>query len=518
MGVLCPALDGSQSLFGDTVVEHNRGIQKGKEKSGGKKMKNTILLFLFIIFLSSTLFSSSITRGPEVGEIYYIGPTATTEEGLYHSTNFGETAVCVDSINMVARICADRTIGSIYKIDHSTNMFYSDNYGQYGSWVFRTSEGSYEIESGRNEGEIFKGPGMSSNDYGYTFIQHSLNGCFCSIKAFEIGNQDSIGYILGDIYGIPDSLFLLISYDNFENLELQYAFDFYWSNKISLSRGTEIGELFLYKKTIYGEEKELFYSNDYGQTWELKNTFNCPNLPICGIVGGRQPGELFMNIEYVQLMSQIKHTYIYHSLDYGETFNVYHPFSYGDEPIYADFEATPTEGSVPLAVQFTDLSNGDVASTWKWDFQNDGIIDSYEQNPEYTYQDTGYYSVSLTVHPLDLNTATRYDYIHVTENNDCGDELIQISEIELSNSPNPFNPETTISFNLTTNDAKNEKIEIYNLKGQKIKKIEIRNLKLGINEVVWDGTDSRGNSVSSGIYLYKINLENSPIKKMILLK
>ena len=32
LGVLCPALDGSQSLFGDTVVEHNRGIHKGKEK------------------------------------------------------------------------------------------------------------------------------------------------------------------------------------------------------------------------------------------------------------------------------------------------------------------------------------------------------------------------------------------------------------------------------------------------------------------------------------------------------
>ena len=106
-------------------------------------------------------------------------------------------------------------------------------------------------------------------------------------------------------------------------------------------------------------------------------------------------------------MGQIKHTYIYHSFDYGETFNVYHPFSYGDEPIYANFEATPIEGSVPLTVQFIDLSNGDVASTWKWDFQNNGIIDSYEQNPVYTYQDTGYYSVSLSVHPLSFYPATR---------------------------------------------------------------------------------------------------------------
>ena len=471
--------------------------------------RKIILLLLLGLFINTFAFADyRITRGPDIGEIYFIGPTATGE-GIYHSTDFGETAVCVDSISYVESICADLTPGSVYRGRMPNCLYYSNNYGQYGSWVFRTAEGAYEIESGRNEGEIFKGPGMSSIDYGYTFTQHSLNGCFCSIKEFEIGNQDTIGYIFGDIYGIPDSLFLLISYDNFENLEIQYVFDLHWSHKLSLSRGTEMGELFLYKKTIYGEEKELFYSNDYGQTWELKNTFNCPNLPICGIVGGRQPGELFMNIEYIQLMGQIKHTYIYHSLDYGETFNVYHPFSYGDEPIYANFEATPIEGSVPLTVQFTDLSNGNVASTWKWDFQNDGIIDSYEQNPVYTYQDTGYYSVSLTVHPLDLNTATRYDYIHVTENNACGDEFIYNSEIELSNSPNPFNPKTTISYNLPSN-VKDMIIEIYNLKGQLVDKLLIKNNETSIE---WNAE-----CLASGIYLYKLNTKNSPIKKMILLK
>ncbi|MCF8298284.1 MAG: T9SS type A sorting domain-containing protein [Melioribacteraceae bacterium] len=473
-------------------------------------MKKFSFIAIAIIFIITLLFSdTSITRGPDIGEIYYIGPTVTQNEAIYYSTDFGETATCMDSISEVESICADLTPGSLFRLRMPDCLYFSNNYGQHGSWVFRTAEGDYEIESGRNEGEIFKGPGMSSNDYGFSFTQHALNGCLCSIKEFEIGNQDSIGYILGDIYGITDSLFLLISYDNFESLELQYVFDWHWSHKLSLSRGSEMGELFLYKKTIYGEEKELFYSNDYGQTWVLKNNFNCPNLPISGIVGGRQPGELFMCIEYIQLMSQIKHIFIYHSLDYGETFNIYHPFSYGDDPIYANFEATTTEGTAPLTVQFTDLSNGNVASIWEWDFNNDGTIDSYDQNPEYTYQDTGYYSVNLSVHPLSFHPAIRYNYIHVTENNSSNEEQVQISKTQISNYPNPFNPSTIIRYQLPYN-IDNPNIEIYNLKGQLVDEIAINYQQ---TSVAWHAGD-----FSSGIYFYKLNIKNSPTQKMLLLK
>lgn len=473
-----------------------------------KLIVKTNLLFIFVLFLNSTLFADyKITRGPDVGEIYYIGPTVTGE-GIYHSIDFGQTAICVDSISNTVSLCADLTNGSLYCVQSPDNLFYSNNYGCYGSWIFRPSEGSYEIESGRNEGEIFQGSERSSIDYGISFIQHSLNGCICSQKEFEIDNQDSIGYILGAGIG-PDSLLLLISYDNFENLELQTVFDWHWSHKISLSRGTEQGELYLYKTTIYNEEKELLYSSDFGETWELKNSFNCPNLPIKSITGGRQMGELFMNVEYLELMGNIKHTYIYHSLNYGETFTIYHPFSHGDEPIYADFEAAPIEGTAPLTVHFTDLSNGYVASTWEWDFQNDGILDSYLQNPVYTYQDTGYYSVRLSVHPLAFYPATRYNYIHVTESNSTNHDITQNPEIRLSNYPNPFNPVTMISLNIPEN-INNPVIEIYNLKGQLIKRLPVINNTSIVN---WNAED-----LSSGIYLYKLNFKNSPTYKMLLLK
>ena len=95
---------------------------------------------------------------------------------------------------------------------------------------------------------------------------------------------------------------------------------------------------------------------------------------------------------------------------------------------------------------------------------------------------------------------------------------LQITNYELSNYPNPFNPSTTISFE-TTNLHENSRIEIYNLKGRKIKKLEVRNLKLGINNVEWDGTDQNNKPVSSGIYFYKLRVGDfHQVKKMILMK
>jgi flagellar hook assembly protein FlgD len=89
------------------------------------------------------------------------------------------------------------------------------------------------------------------------------------------------------------------------------------------------------------------------------------------------------------------------------------------------------------------------------------------------------------------------------------------------NYPNPFNPTTTISFNLTAEIAKDAKIEIYNIKGQKIRSFQINQLSNSpVNQIIWDGTDQNHNQVSSGVYLYGIKSDNfvSETKKMILLK
>lgn len=74
------------------------------------------------------------------------------------------------------------------------------------------------------------------------------------------------------------------------------------------------------------------------------------------------------------------------------------PFTYGA----ADFTAEPVGGLVPLDVVFTDLSytnNGEIYS-WEWDFNNDGIIDSYDQNPLWTFSISGQYTVALKISAL----------------------------------------------------------------------------------------------------------------------
>lgn len=62
----------------------------------------------------------------------------------------------------------------------------------------------------------------------------------------------------------------------------------------------------------------------------------------------------------------------------------------------AAFTAAPTSGLAPLTVTFSDASTGEI-TTWQWDFDNDGTIDSTLQNPGHQYTTAGTYNVKLTV-------------------------------------------------------------------------------------------------------------------------
>jgi len=111
--------------------------------------------------------------------------------------------------------------------------------------------------------------------------------------------------------------------------------------------------------------------------------------------------------------------------------------------------------------------------------------------------------------------------IPMIETVDVEDYEIPKSELiisNLSNYPNPFNPETTISFSLQNNS--NVELSIYNIKGQKIKQLISDQLSAGEYSVMWDGTDFNGNQVSSGILFYKLNIsgKTEAVKKCLLLK
>ena len=87
----------------------------------------------------------------------------------------------------------------------------------------------------------------------------------------------------------------------------------------------------------------------------------------------------------------------------------------------------------------------------------------------------------------------------------------------LQNFPNPFNPETTIKYNLA--EGTNVSLRIYNVVGQVVRTLVAEPQSAGRYTVRWNGSDDRGVSVSSGIYFYELRSNGfQDVKKLMLLK
>ncbi len=85
------------------------------------------------------------------------------------------------------------------------------------------------------------------------------------------------------------------------------------------------------------------------------------------------------------------------------------------------------------------------------------------------------------------------------------------------NYPNPFNPTTTIRYDLPQNSK--VILTIYNILGQKVRTLVQKQQPAGQYQVQWDGRDDSGEKVSSGVYLYKMVAGDFvQVKKMLLVK
>ena len=110
-----------------------------------------------------------------------------------------------------------------------------------------------------------------------------------------------------------------------------------------------------------------------------------------------------------------------------------------------------------------------------------------------------------------------YDFDYTEYVSDGDIVIIPLKNELLGNYPNPFNPETTIHFNLQAETHVN--IDIYNIRGQKVKSLVSEIKTSGKHQVIWKGTDENGLSVSSGIYFYKMQTSDfKGTKRMLLLK
>ena len=233
------------------------------------------------------------------------------------------------------------------------------------------------------------------------------------------------------------------------------------------------------------------------------------------------------------------------AIDAGfDTTGYYYPFDLdysirvwdGDNDGNAIIDIGPYEYNSP---QFGGI-NGTVYQTENGEFLDYVLLKINNQPGEFTFADSiGNYEFKLPAGTYDIyaervfyEDAVVYDIVvnegefteidfSMSSNVDVEDFTIpnQSEQIfHLSNYPNPFHSNTTISFELAKES--DISISIYNIKGQKVKSLTNANYETGTHSVTWNGKDDNNKSVASGIYYYKLNMdgEDVSVRKCVLLR
>ncbi|HPM02413.1 MAG TPA: GLUG motif-containing protein, partial [Candidatus Cloacimonadota bacterium] len=169
--------------------------------------------------------------------------------------------------------------------------------------------------------------------------------------------------------------------------------------------------------------------------------------------------------------------------------------------------------------------SGNTANCY-WDIETSGQPNSdggigkttAEMKTMYTYVSGWSFPVIWNINP-EINDG--YPYLNYP-NSVPADDIVMVSSNNVkivlhSAYPNPFNPSTTISFDLaSTSDVK---IDIYNIKGQLVRHLVNKMYDKGFYSVVWDGSDTNGHSCGTGVYFYKMTAGHTQqIKKMMMMK
>jgi PKD repeat protein len=188
-----------------------------------------------------------------------------------------------------------------------------------------------------------------------------------------------------------------------------------------------------------------------------------------------------------------------------------------NDPPTAGFAVTKANNTVTFTDQSNDSRDPEGAIVeWLWDF-GDGNT-STEQNPVHVYTAINTYTVTLSVKDNSNATAITTQNVQITNLVGIASEIAIPEKFELSqNFPNPFNPMTTIRYALP--EKANVRLTIYNMLGKEVRTLVNEFEEAGYKSVIWDGLDQYGRSLSTGVYIYRIQAGDfTQTRKMVFMK
>lgn len=206
-------------------------------------------------------------------------------------------------------------------------------------------------------------------------------------------------------------------------------------------------------------------------------------------------------------------------------------YCYSSGSVAGDSDIGGLVGLNPYNLSINNNSFWDIESSG-YDYSSLGTgLTTTEMTNEQTFLEAGWDFVGETTNgiediwAMDSTINDGYPYLFGMEPvvSSQDDEVPQLTTLNLKNYPNPFNPETSISFNTTEfENIKSAEVEIFNIKGQKVNSlsVDLASDKNSVKTVKWQGIDRGGNPVSSGVYFYKlvVNGKDEAVKKCLLLK
>ena len=224
------------------------------------------------------------------------------------------------------------------------------------------------------------------------------------------------------------------------------------------------------------------------------------------------------------------------TLDYHQSSSIHNIVIGPNDPThYTEF--TLINLPKPVGIDFdVDNDSGLMSLTWNEPYDpvlpvmaykvykrfNTGPFEFVQETTSTNYSETleleGDYKYYVTVRylntdgtPSDL-VAFSYPFVDSDDNNNPG----LVTKLN-HNYPNPFNPSTTIAFDLAK--AGNVKLSVYNVKGQLVRRLTHANLPGGSHRVTWNGVDESNRPVASGIYYYRLETRDyTKTNKMLLMK